>query len=509
MARALQSTRCIQQDHPFVLAMTPNFLDTSTKAVDPSRGNASRPVVGAAKTRTSKADREPSVRFGKVLSDLKKENDYLNPVGTATESSPSLDSPPELMQITLAMPDNVTDSQEPIETTHFQISGELISQEATSALPSTFVSGPAAATALTGNQAASSQNPLGLRQDPRLVTNISTHQLSATGATTSVAQSPIPGDRGTAADSQATVSENQTNQAINLGSENSRPTPWVAGNTSDIASPTNHQGEVNVIPTILRTIRNQNANFKGNTTGTEATTMEAGSTSATPIQEGGATEGTRSSSFAGETAGWQSSDQPSAFSPDAPTASLSDYQTNQVTTADLNSFSQIEASLANLNQSRGPANRVPGHLVDLAPETLTKPILESVRRQLSQLGPTQADALDKGIKIELAPRELGSVTVEVKTIDNVTKIQIVADQPVAHALLEKNIEALLQSLDEGDGNTFDVDVSQRDSDAQSKGEQKRQPAKNASNNPNGNEPTNQSNPTPPDAPSEGGVNMVV
>ena len=266
---------------------------------------------------------------------------------------------------------------------------------------------------------------------------------------------------------------------------------------------------MNVIPTILRTIRNQNANSKGNTTGIEATTMEAGSTSATPIQEGGVTEGTRSSSFAGETAGWQSSDQPSAFSPDAPTASLSDYQTNQVATADLNSFSQIEASLANLNQSRGPANRVPGHLVDLAPETLTKPILESVRRQLSQLGPTQADALDKGIKIELAPRELGSVTVEVKTIDNITKIQIFADQPVAHALLEKNIEALLQSLDEGDGNTFDVDVSQRDSDAQSKGEQKRQPAKNASNNPNGNEPTNQSNPTPPDAPSEGGVNMVV
>ena len=145
----------------------------------------------------------------------------------------------------------------------------------------------------------------------------------------------------------------------------------------------------------------------------------------------------------------------------------------------------------------------------MAPETLTKPILESVRRQLSQLGPTQADALDKGIKIELAPRELGSVTVEVKTIDNITKIQIFADQPVAHAFLEKNIEALLQSLDEGDGNTFDVDVSQRDSDAQSKGEQKRQPDKNASNNPNGNEPTNQSNPTPPDAPSEGGVNMVV
>ncbi|MDG2013780.1 MAG: flagellar hook-length control protein FliK [Pirellulaceae bacterium] len=624
--------------------MTPNFLDTSTNAVDPSFGNSSQPMLGNAKVQGTGVESEKTVRFGKVLADLEQESASFASNGTAKEPGTSPDSPTEMVQITLAMANETVNGQEAIETPNFELLGDLagtlpseaqelpteeprhggsveivaapienvlttfmevqpfrspgkspasathhlVSEDAAPSLSGILTPGLSQPISIAGKSISNlegeftfnnrspsvSENPIDLRQTAGTAVNsnamsVSTPSLAsallppenevsqaaplltnealssvsdsidvrheALGspttqpvATTSVASnvgplsntntnpeilSPVatplpPTGRNAVPVTNAAGIENPTIQTTDTSPASLTPVTSPTANTSSFIPAPVTNANVNVIPTVLRTIRNQNNNFADNSNVSGAAAMESENSQIDPMLESENSTLPRPSMTAGETSSWQNSDPSNTLTGQAADSPISEYLANEVGTADNNSFSQIEASLTRSDKSRISTNGIPEHLVDLEPATLTKPILESVRKQLSQFGVPQADAMDKGIKIDLDPRELGSVTVEVKTVDNVTKIQIVADQPVAHALLEKNIEALLQSLDEGDGNTFDVDVSQRDSDAQSQREQKQQQAQSASTPSSKDGPSN-SNPNQPDPPSEGGVNMVV
>ena len=147
-------------------------------------------------------------------------------------------------------------------------------------------------------------------------------------------------------------------------------------------------------------------------------------------------------------------------------------------------------------------------LTDLKPEIVSKPILSAIQNQLAAMRAGSMDGLDNGVRIQLDPHELGTVTVEVQNIDNITKIQIVTDQPMAHSMLEKNIEALLQSLDQSDGRTFDVDVSQQDSNEASRENEKQQTSTRRASH-SSPVPEDKTNQSLAESPIEGGINMVV
>lgn len=66
------------------------------------------------------------------------------------------------------------------------------------------------------------------------------------------------------------------------------------------------------------------------------------------------------------------------------------------------------------------------------------------------------------MEIALEPRELGSLTVEVQITDEVAKVSIVAEQATSHAILEKNIGLLIESLQQQEAMPVHVDVSHRD-----------------------------------------------
>ena len=171
-------------------------------------------------------------------------------------------------------------------------------------------------------------------------------------------------------------------------------------------------------------------------------------------------------------------------------------------------FNQLLTQATPNNANPSNASIAGPSLAELNPERVAKPIVSAIQNQLSEIRDGRIEAVDSGVRIQLDPKELGAVTVEVQTVENVTRIQIVTDQPVAHAMLEKNIESLLQSLDQSDGKSFDVDVSQRDTGDTSHEHEQRQTSERRASNPS-HQSEEKNSQQPPESPNTGGVNMVI
>ena len=106
---------------------------------------------------------------------------------------------------------------------------------------------------------------------------------------------------------------------------------------------------------------------------------------------------------------------------------------------------------------------------ELGSGQLSQSVVQQVLRgigSIEQLSGTrqtwQADS--SRVRIQLDPPELGNVAVEIVRGSEVTRIKIVTELPIAHTMLERNIDSLIQSLDTQHGHSFEVDVDQRGMD---------------------------------------------
>lgn len=300
-----------------------------------------------------------------------------------------------------------------------------------------------------------------------------------------------------------------TNTTLAHERENANPTPIDSYQRNTIPAATTPQAAtpVNIIPSVLNTIRNQT-----NQNSVESPSLEdIALNSSSEHQESNRNNSADSISDLKSLDEDPQSIQSNRFSNPAESVNTPEGMPLETATSDLPTVAESNTPITpfatnEVKSSTSAASDLA--LSDLNPEIVAKPIISAIQRQLSEIRNGHLETADGGVRIQLDPKELGAVTVEVQTVDNVTKIQIVTDQPVAHAMLEKNIESLLQSLDQSDGKTFDVDVSQRDADHASQGNDERPRSTRKTLNA-ASATEEKDNPQSPDSPNAGGVNMVV
>ncbi len=70
---------------------------------------------------------------------------------------------------------------------------------------------------------------------------------------------------------------------------------------------------------------------------------------------------------------------------------------------------------------------------------------------------------DSRLQMELDPPELGSLRIEIRWQADAGKIHIQAENVLAHQLLERNLGTLIESLQNFDMETLELDVTHRDS----------------------------------------------
>ncbi|MGI9517727.1 MAG: flagellar hook-length control protein FliK [Pirellulaceae bacterium] len=108
-----------------------------------------------------------------------------------------------------------------------------------------------------------------------------------------------------------------------------------------------------------------------------------------------------------------------------------------------------------------------------AESTPAESIVRQVVNSIESIGqvPEIRQPQPQRVQFQLDPRELGTLAVEISRSDDITRIRIVADLAVAHTILERNVDLLMQSLESSSNQSFDVEVShqepgQRDHDDQ-------------------------------------------
>ncbi len=98
-------------------------------------------------------------------------------------------------------------------------------------------------------------------------------------------------------------------------------------------------------------------------------------------------------------------------------------------------------------------------------QSMVQQVLRGIR-SIEQLSGVRQPYLAESsrVQFQLAPPELGAVTVDIIRSEEMTRIRIVTELALAHTVLERNIDSLIQSLDLQNGHSLDVDVAHQGMD---------------------------------------------